>query len=43
MRNVRNNTEYPDANRPTATPEDVVEGIETAEALVKFAEEFVSK
>ena len=43
MRNVRNSTEYPDANRPTATPEDVVEGMETAEMLVELAEEFVSR
>ncbi|MGV9768412.1 HEPN domain-containing protein [Microbacterium sp. NPDC003461] len=35
MRQVRNATEYPDDDRPTATPQDVSEGIEAARAIVE--------
>lgn len=34
MRQVRNSTEYPDDERPTATRQDVVEGIDAAGAIV---------
>jgi len=40
MRNIRNSTEYPDTDKPTATRQDVGEGITTAEQIVCFAEEF---
>ncbi len=34
MRQVRNSTEYPDDERPTATRQDVVEAIDAAAAIV---------
>lgn len=35
MRQVRNSTEYPDDERPAATPQDVVEAIDAAGAIVE--------
>ena len=34
MRQVRNSTEYPDDDRPTATKQDVAEGIEASSSIV---------
>lgn len=41
MRQVRNATEYPDDDRPTATPEDVAEALPAASAIVKACAIFV--
>ncbi len=38
MRETRNSTEYPDFQRPTATAEDVTEGIPAATRIVELAE-----
>jgi len=43
LRNVRNNTQYPDAERPTATPEDLVAAIPAATQIVELAEAFVDQ
>lgn len=41
MRQVRNATEYPDVDRPTATSQDVVEAIDAAEAIVAVCAGYV--
>lgn len=41
MRQVRNSTEYPDADRPTATRADVTEAIEAARAIVRCCRLYV--
>lgn len=41
MRQVRNATEYPAADRPTATKQDVAEAIEAASAIVGACAKYV--
>ena len=41
MRQVRNATEYPDDKRPTATEQDVEEGIDAASAIVDACARYV--
>lgn len=41
MRQVRNATEYPDDDRPTATKQDVVEAISAASAIVAVCGEYL--
>ncbi|OCG75509.1 HEPN domain-containing protein [Microbacterium sediminis] len=41
MRQVRNATEYPDNDRPTATRQDVSEGIDAARAIVDACATYV--
>lgn len=41
MRQVRNATECPDNNRPTATKQDVVEAVDAAEAIVAACTRYV--
>lgn len=41
MRQVRNATEYPDIDSPTATAQDVVEAISAAEAIVDVCSAYV--
>jgi hypothetical protein len=41
MRTVRNYTEYPDLNTPSATAQDVADAQIAAEAIVALAEDFV--
>ncbi|OMH23028.1 hypothetical protein BKD30_14220 [Tersicoccus phoenicis] len=41
MRQVRNATEYPDDDRPTATKQDVAEAIEAASAIVEACAGYV--
>lgn len=41
MRQVRNATEYPDLDRPTATAQDVTEAIGAAEAIVAACAAYV--
>lgn len=41
MRQVRNATEYPDADRPTATKQDVVEAIEATSPIVDVCAQYV--
>ncbi len=41
MRQVRNATEYPDDQRPTATHQDVTEALEVAQAIVKVCAQHV--
>lgn len=43
MRQVRNSTEYPDDNRPSATKQDVIEAIEAAQAVVKCCLAYVEE
>ena len=43
LRNVRNNTQYPDVERPTATTEDVSTAIPAATQIVDLAEAFLSQ
>ncbi len=42
LRNLRNNTEYPDFERPTATAEDVSAAIPTAIQIVDLADTYLS-
>lgn len=41
MRQVRNATEYPDDERPTATRQDVAEAIDAASAIVEVCARYV--
>lgn len=41
MRQVRNATEYPDQDRPTATTQDVAEAIEAASSIVAACARYV--
>jgi hypothetical protein len=41
MRTVRNNTEYPDFNTPSATKQDVADAQAAATPIVALAEAFV--
>jgi hypothetical protein len=41
MRQKRNDTEYREENRPTATIEDVTDAIPAAERIVELGERFV--
>lgn len=43
MRQVRNATEYPDLDRPTATAQDVAEAIEAAGAIVAACMAYVRR
>jgi len=42
MRTVRNNIEYPDLGTPSATPQDVADGLEAATEIVDLAVDFLS-
>ena len=41
MRRLRNDTQYPDANRPTATPNDVDQATPAAKAIVERATQLI--
>ena len=43
MRMTRNDTEYPDPERPTATTEDLNAGITAAERIVDLSERFLAQ
>jgi hypothetical protein len=43
LRNVRNNTQYPDFERPTATAADVTAAIPAATQIVELAEAFIAQ
>ncbi|WP_346036105.1 hypothetical protein, partial [Brevibacterium picturae] len=43
MRQVRNATEYPDDDRPTATSQDVAEAIDAAIRIVDVCAEYVRR
>ena len=42
MRRLRNDTQYPDVDRPTASADDVLQAIPAAQAIVERAERIVS-
>lgn len=41
MRQKRNDTEYPDPDKPTATANDVTDGIAAAQRIVELGEQFL--
>ena len=41
MRQMRNDTQYPDPDRPTATANDVKDGIAAAQRIVELSEQFL--
>jgi HEPN domain-containing protein len=41
MRQKRNDTQYPDPGKPTATPNDVTDGIAAAQRIVELGEQFL--
>jgi hypothetical protein len=43
LRNVRNNTQYPDFERPTATAEDVQAAIPAATRIVDLAAAYIDQ
>lgn len=43
LRNVRNHTQYPDFERPTATAEDVTAAIPAATQIVDLAEAYIAQ
>jgi HEPN domain-containing protein len=43
LRNVRNSTQYPDFEKPTATPDDVSVAIPAATRIVELAEAYVAQ
>lgn len=43
MRTIRNDTEYPDPARPTATTDDVTAAIEAAEGIVELGDVLVTQ
>jgi HEPN domain-containing protein len=43
LRNLRNSTQYPDFEKPTATPDDVSAAIPAATRIVELAEAYVAR
>ncbi len=41
MRQKRNDTQYPDPDKPTATPNEVTDGIAAAQRIVELGEQFL--
>ena len=41
MRQTRNDTQYPHPDKPTATPNDVTDGIAAARRIVELGEQFL--
>jgi hypothetical protein len=41
MRQKRNDTQYPDPDKPTATANDVTDGIAAAQRIVELGEQFL--
>ena len=42
MRQKRNDTQYPDPAKPTATANDVTDGIAAAQRIVELGEQFLA-